>query len=66
MDYVIALRRTEEGYSVQVPGLPGCWTQGATEREAVENARDAIQEYLEVAELLVADSPETRVLKIAV
>jgi len=40
------LRRSEEGYSVSVPGLPGCWSQGATEEEAIENIRDAIQEYL--------------------
>lgn len=46
MKYKIALRKTEEGYSVSVPGLPGCWSQGQTEQEAVENARDAIKEYL--------------------
>ena len=28
------------------PALPGCWSQGATEEEAVENIRDAIREYL--------------------
>ncbi len=46
MKYKIALRETEEGYSVSVPGLPGCWSQGATEAEALENIRDAIKEYL--------------------
>jgi predicted RNase H-like HicB family nuclease len=30
--------------------LPGCWSQGATEEEAVENIRDAIREYLSVIE----------------
>src|SRR6266496_925873 len=48
MKYKIALRETDEGYSVSVPGLPGCWSQGATEEEAVENIRDAIREYLAV------------------
>ena len=33
MKYPVALTRTEEGYSVSCPGLPGCWSQGATEEE---------------------------------
>jgi len=48
MRYKIALRRSEEGFSVSVPGLPGCWSQGATEEEALENIRDAIQAYMSV------------------
>jgi len=48
MKYRIALHKSEEGYSVSVPGLPGCWSQGATEREALENIKDAIREYLAV------------------
>ena len=43
MKYKIALHHSEEGYSVSVPGLPGCWSQEATEQEAVENIRDAIR-----------------------
>ncbi len=50
MRYRIALHRSDEGYSVSVPGLPGCWSQGATEREAVENIEDAIREYLSVVD----------------
>ena len=46
MRYRIALHQSEEGFSVSVPGLPGCWSQGATEQEAVENISDAIREYL--------------------
>jgi predicted RNase H-like HicB family nuclease len=52
MKYPVALTRTEEGFSVCCPGLPGCWSQGATEEEALENIRDAIREYLEVAKEL--------------
>lgn len=48
MKYKTALRKSDEGYSVSVPGLPGCWSQGATEEEALENIRDAIREYLVV------------------
>jgi len=44
--YKIALRETDEGFSVSVPGLPGCWSQGATEAEAIRNIKDAIEEYL--------------------
>ncbi len=50
MRYRIALHKSEEGYSVSVPGLPGCWSQGATEQEALENVSDAIREYLSVVE----------------
>ena len=46
MKYKIVLKRTDEGYSVQCPGLTGCWSQGDTETEAIENIKDAIQEYL--------------------
>ena len=46
MRYKIALHRSDEGVSVSVPGLPGCWSQGRDEPEAVENIPDAIREYL--------------------
>lgn len=46
MKYKIALQETEEGYAVSVPGLPGCWSQGTTEEEALANIQDAIREYL--------------------
>lgn len=44
--YTVVLQRTEEGFSVGCPGLPGCWSQGVTEQEALENIRTAIREYL--------------------
>jgi len=46
MTYKVVLHHSEEGYSVHCPGLIGCWSQGATEEEALENIRDAIQEHL--------------------
>jgi len=49
MRYKIALQKTDEGYAVWVPGLPGCWSQGTTEAEAVANIREAIADYVEVA-----------------
>lgn len=53
MRYEVALQKTEEGYSVSVPGLPGCWSQGATEHEALANIQDAIQGYLAAREQLL-------------
>jgi predicted RNase H-like HicB family nuclease len=50
MKYKIAIHKSDEGFSVSVPGLPGCWSQGTTEPEALENIRDAIREYLAVVE----------------
>ena len=51
MKYPVALKKTKEGYSVSCPGLPGCWSQGATEEEALANIQEAIREYVEVAEM---------------
>ena len=65
MKYKVALLRSEEGVSVSVPGLPGCWSQGATEQEALENIRDAIREYLAVAGELVRGA-EVREVDVAV
>ena len=65
MIYHIALRASEEGYSVSVPGLPGCWSQGATEAEALENIRDAIREYLAAAAELTQGA-EMREVNVAV
>jgi predicted RNase H-like HicB family nuclease len=65
MKYLIVLKRTEEGYSVYCPGLPGCWSQGETEEEALENIQDAIHEYLAA----VADSvrgEEVREIEVAI
>lgn len=45
MKFKVVLKRSDEGYSVNCPGLPGCWSQGATEDEAIENIRDAIEAY---------------------
>ncbi len=50
MKYRIALHYSEEGYAVSVPGLPGCWSQGKTEEEAIENIKLAISEYNEIVE----------------
>jgi len=55
MRYKVILEQSEEGFSVSVPGLPGCHSQGETEQEALESIADAISEYLEVVAELSRD-----------
>lgn len=50
MKYPVILIKSDEGYAVGCPALPGCWSQGVTEAEALANIREAIQLWLEVAE----------------
>jgi len=63
MKYKVSLTKNDEGYSVSCPGLPGCWSQGDTEQEALENISEAIQDYLAVAETL-AETSELREVEI--
>ena len=44
---VIVEPSDEGGYTVYVPSLPGCISEGDTFKEAMENIREAIQLYLE-------------------
>ena len=53
MNYKVVVHESEEGFSVSCPGLPGCWSQGETEKEALENIQDAIREYLATIDDLV-------------
>jgi len=46
MTYRVVLKHSKEGYSASCPGLPGCWSQGKTKREALKNIQIAIREYL--------------------
>lgn len=64
MRYKVNLKKTEEGYSVWVPALPGCWSQGKTEEEALENIKDAIESYLETVEELTKNK-ESRYVEVA-
>jgi predicted RNase H-like HicB family nuclease len=63
--YRVVLRHSEEGYSVSCPGLPGCWSQGATEEEALANIQIAIREFVEAAEELALDA-ESRLVEVAI
>ncbi len=48
MHYKVVLQHSEEGYSISCPALPGCWSQGESEEDALDNIKHAIHEYLEV------------------
>jgi antitoxin HicB len=45
--YVVLEPAKEGGFNVSVPALDGCFTEGDTEEEALQNAREAILCYLE-------------------
>jgi len=54
----------EGGFTVYVPSLPGCISEGDTREEALENIREAIDLYLEEEPLVL---PETaQVLELVV
>ena len=57
--YRILLTPEEEGgFSVSVPALPGCFTQGETIEEAIEMAKEAISLYVESLEADGAPVPD--------
>ena len=64
MRYKVLLHHSEEGYSVSCPGLPGCWSQGDSEKEALENIQEAIQDYLDAVYDLIRDG-EVREVEVA-
>ncbi len=64
MKFKVAIYPSEEGYGIHVPGLPGCWSQGATEEEALANIAEAIREYLD-AEIEQTDGAIIREIEVA-
>jgi predicted RNase H-like HicB family nuclease len=65
MKYKVVLKKSKEGYSVSCPGLPGCWSQGKTQAEALENIQDAIREYLQAA-IKISKGSKVREVEVAV
>jgi len=53
--YRVVLVPSDQGFAVSCPGLPGCWSQGTTEAEALENIQAAIREYLEAVDETVTE-----------
>ena len=66
MRYKVSLKKTDEGFSVSCPGLPGCWSQGETEADALQNIAEAIREYLAAAaEIAGEEDAEVREVEVA-
>lgn len=65
MKYTVKLEQTDEGYAVWCPGLPGCWSQGSSEEEALGNIKDAIETYLATVDQLTKDQ-DTRQVEVLV
>lgn len=56
MKYLVVVHQSKHSFDVYVPALPGCHSQGETEKEAMENIRDAIVTYLETEEEYLKDA----------
>ncbi len=65
MRYKVVLSKNEDGWSVHCPALRGCWSQGATEAEAMENIRSAIEEYISAIDEITTGE-EIREVEVAV
>ncbi len=49
MRFTVTIEKDEDGVFVaECPAIPGCVSQGKTEKEALENIKDAIRQCLEV------------------
>ncbi|MEW6652178.1 MAG: type II toxin-antitoxin system HicB family antitoxin [Bacteroidota bacterium] len=49
MKFIVTIDRDKDGmFVVECPSIPGCVSQGKTEKEAIENIKDAIKQCLEV------------------
>jgi len=67
MKLQVVLEPSEEGgFTVTVPSLPGCVSEGETREEALRNIEEAIHLYLEPVEDDQPFGPNTEVLEIAV
>jgi predicted RNase H-like HicB family nuclease len=69
MNFNIVLEPAEEGgFNVSVPALDGCFTEGDSEEEAIENAREAIICYIEGLEKVnqIKSSPKYKIHELEV
>ena len=61
--YKVIFEPAEEGgYTVYVPSLPGCISEGDTYEEALENVKEAIKEWIEVSEQFGDEIPQSDVI----
>jgi len=67
MKVQVLLEPSEEGgYTVIVPALPGCISEGNTKEDAIENIKEAIELYLEPVEDDVSTMPGAEKMELAV
>ena len=67
MKLKVVLEPSEEGgFTVYVPSLPGCISEGNSREEAMENIREAIELYLEPIEDDMSLAPGTEIMELAV
>ncbi len=67
MKIKIYLEPSEEGgYTVIVPSLPGCISEGNTKEEAIKNIKEAIELYLEPVEDDILITPNIEELELAI
>ena len=64
MRYEVKLLKSNGGYAVWCPQLPGCCSQGQTEQEALGNIKDAISEYLADPDEAAMLHAETRTVEV--
>ncbi len=72
MEYTVVIYEAEEGgYWAKVPALPGCYSQGETLEETLENVTGAIESYIlalrsDGQEISVEKAPQFRKINVAV
>ena len=67
MKLKVVLEHSDEGgYTVYVPSLPGCISEGDNKEEALNNIKEAIELYLEPVADDFTPSPDTEIMEIAV
>lgn len=67
MKLTVMLEPSEEGgFTVLVPALPGCISEGSTREEALKNIREAIELYLEPVEDDLVPQSEAELLELVV
>jgi predicted RNase H-like HicB family nuclease len=66
MKFKVVLESAEEGgFTVYVPSLPGCISQGETRKEALKNIKEAIELYLEPVEDDVEIGTEKEIVEVS-
>lgn len=66
MNLKVVLESSEDGgFTVYVPSLPGCISEGETREEALSNIREAIELYLEPVEDELEHSAQAEIMELA-